>query len=474
MLNGNKVGILDVVDLLQLERNPKNPNGNGTNFWVKCPLCNSSGYKMNINIPKNSYRCVICCPVGEKGLGFLDLYARVRLGTRHYRGPNGNRKELMAHLLDDLHIPPDDYRQYVRTAKPTPMPKIVKRAPDDRVSAAYTALLNLKPLKALSKNHLQNLTDRGLSKDDILQNGYRTFSIERLRPYISQASDWLDEKEVTTAKATLGPLKHTRFDYIKAGLVIASMLQKKNIRMDGVPGFYKLGKQWCFRFNEGIAIPTRNEKGEIVSIQMRLDSGNLRYLTVSSSGLPEGVNEKISRVHFPLRNAKIDSSTKVFITEGPLKADVALALGGYGNVAFIAIQGVSNTADLPEIFKNLKSQGVSVIHNALDMDKLTNPHVAHGSVHIRKLATSAGLRVEGSFWDVSTAISTERQFSQMCSNHNIEIPKTNNLYVRLGRMTELLYQANVEVSHQWPGELKGIDDFLLDLKHKATPQPLAQ
>lgn len=469
-----KIGIVDVVDLLGLERNPRRPEGNGISFWVRCPFCGSKGYKMNINVAKDQYRCVVCSQA-EKGLGFLDLYGRAKYGVRCQSGKGGNSKKLYHQLLDDLNIPVSKRERKRPVRPPIPRVKVIKRASDDKVSNAYTALLDLQPLKTLSVGHRSNLLARGLSKQDILCNGYRTFSLEKFVPYISNGRvvGIYQDEGLEAIKEQLGPIKHTSSDYIKAGLVIGNLLRQKGVKMEGVPGFFKLGTRWCFRFQEGMAIPTRNIDGKIVSIQMRLDNSKLRYMTVSSSGLPEGVNEGISRIHFPLMNAEIGPGTKVYLTEGPLKADVALSLGGYGQAAYLAIQGVNNTSELPALLSLLKERGVGTIYNALDMDRLTNPNVAHGSKAIRKMAHDAGLRMKDCFWDVRTALNSEMYLAKMCEQHGISVPKTKNIYIKIGQMTEALYRAQVETPHEWQSEYKGIDEYLLS-KRNAKCVPFAR
>ena len=91
-----------------------------------------------------------------------------------------------------------------------------------------------------------------------------------------------------------------------AGIAVAEQLQKADIDMEGVPGFFRFqvtenGNKkdiWSFRLETGMLIPTRNRNGEIVCLQARKDRGRLRYMTLSSKGLPGGVSSGISRTHF--------------------------------------------------------------------------------------------------------------------------------------------------------------------------------
>ena len=63
------------LDLLNL----KERHRGAVSFDVDCPFCGRRG-KMNINIPKNTYRCNVCddgCIGSKSSGGMLDLYANV-------------------------------------------------------------------------------------------------------------------------------------------------------------------------------------------------------------------------------------------------------------------------------------------------------------------------------------------------------------------------------------------------------------
>ena len=191
-------------------------------------------------------------------------------------------------------------------------------------------------------------------------------------------------------------------DAIIAGMCVAYECQKKGIRVNGVPGFYKLNDYWVFRLDKGMFVPTRNQKGEIIALQMRKDYGKLRYMTVSSKGLEAGPTTFISRPHFPLANCEISKDTMMLITEGPLKADVALDIlnnQGYTNYAFVAVHGVNNRNELEDIFTRLQQAGVKQIFNAFDMDRTTNIHVQEACGKIDDLAASKGLVMKQLEWD---------------------------------------------------------------------------
>ena len=65
------------------------------------------------------------------------------------------------------------------------------------------------------------------------------------------------------------------FYNIISGLFIEQHLIKKGLKLDKIPGFFKFGKYWCFRYTPGILIPIRNRYKEIVNFQVRKDFGKL-------------------------------------------------------------------------------------------------------------------------------------------------------------------------------------------------------
>lgn len=464
------IDIRDVVERFGLEYSPRNRDG--SRVWVRCPFCSSRDkveYKLNIDVPKGAYRCVVC---GVSG-GTLDLYARLRHGTTHVKGPQGNGKELAEELRTELGLNPIANPGTPPRQRPIATETEVKRASDKAVSNTYEKLLSL-PCFALTEQHRQNLRKRGLSPQAIEQNGYRSFVVSAAKDLITdKVKEVFYREKLGSVKSsnTYGPvLSRFSTEQLMIGIAIANLMLKNKCRMDGVPGFFKLKNRWCFLFETGLAVPTRNVYGSIVALQMRKDSGKLRYMTVSSRGLPRGVTANICRAHFCRANAPIGPDTKVLLTEGPLKADVALDIlqksYGRSNIAFIAIHGVSNTADLPGIFNDLRVKGgVTTVLNALDMDKLTNVNVGKASHHIRDLMHDAGLNVNTLFWSPRAANTRMQQITSLCMESGVvPIPADTDIFVRLGKTVSLLEELGFKVPDElrgWDPATKGIDDVLL-------------
>ena len=64
----------------------------------------------------------------------------------------------------------------------------------------------------------------------------------------------------------------------------------------------------------------------------------------------------------------------MFVTEGPLKGDLAHALSGR---TFLCVPGVNQSLNLLPVLKEMKNQGTTFVYEAYDMDKLLAT-VCHG------------------------------------------------------------------------------------------------
>lgn len=475
------IDIEDVVDLLGLERERRSQTRGAPSFYVKCPFCNDRKYHMSINTNKNSYYCVLCTG-DRKGTGALDLYGRVALNTPHILGSTGNGKELYAKLCDALNIGNTGNNAYSKARALRPVIKDSRRTSDDNLHAAYSVLLQISYFK-LSAKHKENLVSRGLSESAIIRNQYRSidpdFSWIQNHPayvdvYHSEGLAVLHKKEEV--------LKWYDKDKVIAGLIVAAAIEKQGVNLAGVPGFFKLGRHWCFKVETGMLIPTRNNKRQIVALQARKDTGTIRYMTISAKGLPYAVSEGISRAHYPLENALIGPDTVVMITEGPLKGDVSVHLLE-GDVLIIALQGTNNTNEIPQIISYLKSAGVKNVYNAFDMDKTTNPHVAKAGRNLRRAFKEHGLSMPMKCWDDDFAKVKEAELLSLSRQHDIPVPTDKIIYTRIGLMAQALSDRGVEHSivtlddgtelkNYWSEKTKGLDDYLLSLINKKSGKDL--
>lgn len=443
-----EIRIDQLVDILGLERERR--SGKGDSFNVKCPFCDDHKYHLNVNTAKGVFNCPRCSTGGGK----LDLYSLVRFGRKYIKGD-------FPSLLGEIG---EDNRNYEykkeRNAVETKYEAILPPS-DDVLHEAYSAVLRFKPF-ALSEEHRQNLLDRGLTEEEVEKNEYRTIPIEmawlknqpKALKVATMVQKALENKGVTSS------LYH-----VAAGVLLADHLAGQGYNLKGVPGFYKLCGHWGFNLSSGMLIPTRNMNGEVVGLQVRLDKGDLRYLTVSSKGLPEGATENISRTHFPLDNPVIRNKGAILLTEGPLKADVASYLMGNA-IPFMALQGVNNTRDLPSELQSLKKMGVAQIVEAFDMDKIINPNVSRASNKIENLVCEAEMSFKRRYWALDECKQRYVELLKLAAYNGIQVPEeTGNIVIDTAGAAQALYTSG-KVKEYFSGKVwdptsKGIDDYLL-------------
>lgn len=464
------ISIEDVVRILNLERDPKSYSG-AESFNVRCPLCGDKKYHMNINTAKNVYRCVRCSG-DDRHLTAVDLYSRVRFGT-----PIGENSmpysEVYISLKNELQGVSSDY-------SPSPARERyveILPAEDDSLDRAYSALLRLDYL-ALSDEHRQSLKNRGLNDGTIELNGYA--SMRDVREWITEhpkydkARELFKFQELSIEKKKYPAISRISNEKLLAGILIANDLVNLGIDPERVPGFFRFAGGWCFKVETGIMIPTRNSRHQIVGLQVRRDSarnGMPRYMTVSSKGLECGPTKNISRVHFPLENKSLREGACLYLTEGPLKADVSAHLNPIVRadrpVAFAAVQGVDNTRELMEYIDYFKSEGIDIVYEAFDMDKLVNYNVMKAEERLRSRFEAHGCTLLPVFWDMEYAETAEKKIFNLFEQNGLEWNADNeNLIQRLADNICSLENSGIDYDESvtdWRENEKGIDDHLLSM-----------
>lgn len=490
MVSDFPISIVEVVDLLGLERSPKARSG-ASSFDVRCPICDDPGYHMNISVTKNAYHCVRCMDDTCKGTGVLDLYGRVALKTEM----TSENKEMLFNVLAAALGRRDllkKQRPFLHRKGSGTVFTDIAPASDEKLNAVYSALLSLPYLKLID-SHRDNLKRRGLLDEEIDANGYASMrtglelvrelkSDERIDAERQKAlCAYYEQKELYQLRRSYPRLVTYTDSDIMLGMRIAmDVMRITGMSPDHVPGFYKLGDDWAFRsVDPGILIPTRNEKGQIVGLQTRRDvaaAKGLRYMTVSSKDLPEGVTTGIARTHFPL-SEQISAATTVILTEGPLKADVARSLFrrlGYTDIALIALQGVNSTRELPSIGRNLSERGIHEIKDGFDMDKFVNPQVFRAMKTAQRLLSENGkIILTPLLWDRTYAERKRTQMINLCRSSDIRWETTGNLYGDLVSLAAVLEKNHINFAYmdeggmriegKWNDKTKGIDDYLLSV-----------
>ena len=466
------VPIEDIVDLLGLERSPKNHPG-ARSIKVHCPFCDHKGYTLDVDVVNCVYHCFHCPDDMQKNTGALDLYSRVRLGA-----PLNmlDRKKVFIQLCNELGDKAPRQTQY-RPATVIQDENIYP-ADDNSLNAAYSALLSLPYLK-LSRKHAENLMERGLPEKIAYKGKFASLPPSNVliknHPDGERMSKWYWNHNLEEFRKNNASLANYRWKDVVAGLLIATDLVRKGVNLRGVPGFFHLTpKKWAFRYDTGMLIPTISYEGNIVGIQTRRDTvmkSGLRYMTLSSKGLPDGVTSNIARTHV-VHNREISKNTTVLVTEGPLKADIIfwfLTRNKKANIAVIALQGVKNVREIPMIATKLREAGVTAVQSAFDMDKCGNVAVADASVALRALFHKEGIRVNTLVWDEEYALKKLAELLQLATQNGIDFKPTGNCFVDIASLAKIFTAKKIEynvkivdgkkMKDAW-GPLKGYDDYL--------------
>lgn len=335
-----------MVDILPLLGIPIPDKGD---FYARCPLCDDARSKhLNIVLQNGKGKDnVFCCAKCKTSGGVLDLYMLY----------NGISSDKRTYAMEQLRkeLPRSD--GFVPQRKPEP--KIVNHQCADikKRDACYRMLLSEL---ILSDKHMQDLLDRGLTKEEIAAKGYRS------TPAYGSES-------------------------------ICRKLIDKGAYLKGVPGFYRNQKgNWDVVFSgKGLLIPVKDEDGMIQGLQLRLDKQDgvdvdRKYRWVSSTGKSDGTQSTVW-CHFTG-----NVGPEIYLTEGPLKADIASLRLGKG---FVAVPGVNSLSLLPNMLKTLSERGVKKVYIAYDMDFIYNIHVQNGLEEIKKIIAKAGLVSEQLMWD---------------------------------------------------------------------------
>ncbi|MGB9812464.1 MAG: DUF3854 domain-containing protein [Thermovenabulum sp.] len=217
----------------------------------------------------------------------------------------------------------------------------------------YSELLNRLELSEAHLKHLKE--ERGLPEGYIIQRRYRTAPLPENTMHIACS--------------------------------IASRYEINNI-----PGFFKNGRFWDITSYKGIYIPLEDFDGTIQGIQVRLDEAvdGAKYLWFSSAGKNQGAKAEVT---YHVAGYK-EGVKKVWITEGPLKADICYAKTGE---TFIAVPGVHSWKSC-NIIEELKKREIGEVIIAYDADSITNDHVTNAVINLYNNLAKADIRVNVAYW----------------------------------------------------------------------------
>lgn len=335
------------------------PTPGRNNFYIECPVCGSHKKRktLNINLSKEVFRCAKC----GAGGGAINMYSLYKTGSDR---PNAEEcaeyaKEIKR--IDSFQVS-DDFKSRL------PEPVKIERIDHDPVALEVRSDTYSRLMKGLglSVKHYNNLIDRGLRREDILNNGYRSIS------------------DFSTSK----------------GEGIAKALTFQGADLIGVPGFLRNdnGNLTLARQGSGFFIPVRSLEGKIErgngyveGLQIRSDNPeDSKYRWLSSRDALDG-SGAMTWAHFCGYPEE-----EVILTEGPLKADIIYR---FINIPVIAIPGVNAISQLERMLDLLKSYGTKKIKIAFDMDMYTNQYVQAALENLRDLLTQKGFEIKVLNWD---------------------------------------------------------------------------
>lgn len=290
---------------------------------ASCPFCGDHGpgkYHLSLNTVTDQYRCNIC---GAHGNSVM-LYAW-KYGLSNKEAYQELAKEGKVYPMPQQPVPKENDRQ----------PKALEER-----HAAYSEMLSYL---SLSEKHRANLLERGLSNERIERNEYRSMP------------------ETETGRKLLAKLVGLNYD------------------LHGIPGFYTRYGEWTIAGPNGFLIPVRDRNGLIQGCKIRLDDETrpgrkYRWLSSRDRRMKNG-SRSYSWIHV---TGNINSK-RAFITEGPLKGDVASYLSD--DALFVCVGGVNAIGGLRETLRDLK---VKEVVEAMDMDQMTNKQVRDAILAMRK------------------------------------------------------------------------------------------
>jgi hypothetical protein len=200
---------------------------------------------------------------------------------------------------------------------------------------------------SLTDEHRAELVRRGLTEEEIDRNGYISSKSVMDFPFPEDSY-----------------LGHNRHQLVAA-------VPGLQLNMGGMP---------IFRSEDGLLIPVRDHWRRVVAVQVRV-GGHPKYVW------PRGT---MTTLHVPLQTNPY--SPKLWITEGPLKADVAAALGG---LPVVGVPGVAQWATLGPLLRGKPRRKIVI---AFDADWITKPQVAEQRLACARVLAKSGHAVYLADW----------------------------------------------------------------------------
>lgn len=263
---------------------------------------------------------------------------------------------------------PDDWRDRLPPIRPEAAPEPEpERAPLARRNEAYRALLRLCPI---SDAHRSALWARGLDDSAIGRTGFGSFP------------------ESARERAA----------------IVAALIAEVG-EPERVPGFYRERGLWAVNVRGGgLLIPVRPDGETIAALQIRADTGDVKYFWFSSAATDDHPRLGGAGSGSPANVAGLPSDSRtrtrfVYATESILKSIVAAHLAGE---PFIGCAGAGNANAFDDaVTDTLKARGCLSVALAWDMDQIDKPNVLAGKNGAAALFERHGFAVLDAAWDAS-------------------------------------------------------------------------
>ena len=298
---------------------------------AKCPFCNDRKYRMYLSRAKNNstFYCQNC---GAKG-NAVTLYAEIF---------NVTTQQAYFALMENPAVSKD--------APPEPR---VNAYPIKPLHERHVIYLKMLEMLTLSDKHKRNLRERGLPDKLIDGNMYRSMP------------ESLFERKMIASKLS------------------------DTFNLSGVPGFFTKYCEWQLYGKPGILIPVCTKDNFIQGLQVRLDDvSDKKFRWLSTNGFDNG-----TKINGYIHVTGDTQSDTLYITEGPLKADVASYLAG--GALFAGLTGVNATQCLPEVIKSLNPRRIV---ECFDMDKVRNENVRKALFKLQNIAMPLCREYKPFYW----------------------------------------------------------------------------
>lgn len=331
--------IKERVDIVEVVSRYVKLRRTGRAFAGRCPFHDDRRPSLVV-FPEGDFRCFGCGARGDV-IDFVALIERI------------DTREALRRLSSEVLMTASRTRILRKPKVERPRDPAV--AEIDRRHRVYEAMLRYL---TLSEDHWRHLVDeRRFSEEDVRRLEYRTLSFA--------------DREAIPALIAL--------DLGEQALV-------------GVPGFYRKDGTWRLGGTPGIVIPVRDTHGRIQGCQIRAnDPEHGRYQWLSSAG-KEGGASPGTPCH--VARAGEGQVRRVFLTEGPLKADfVAARL----KATCLGVAGVANWRSALGCLRELQAREAVLAFDQDEKEETREAVEAHVAELAGKLRES-GLRVLRATW----------------------------------------------------------------------------